>query len=91
VPTGIYTGTIAVTEDGALTWQIPIHLRVCDFTLPDPPNARAMLFYSVDKVNNRYLGQMYPAPGTAVYTQSLALADRHFQLAHRPLSSPGRR
>jgi hypothetical protein len=82
-PAGVYTGTIAVTEDGALTWQIPIHLRVRDFALPDLPHARTMLFYGVDNVNDRYLGQMYPAPGTAVYTQSLELADRHFQLAHR--------
>ena len=82
-PAGVYTGTIAITEDGTLTWQIPIRLRVRNFTLPDLPHARTMVFFSSENVNDRYLGEPYPNPGTAVYTQSLQLADRHFQLAHR--------
>ncbi|TEU19215.1 MAG: DUF4091 domain-containing protein [Anaerolineales bacterium] len=85
VPAGLYTSIIAITEDGALTRQIPINLRVRDFTLPDLPNARTMLAYSPENINDRYLGEdnAYPVPGTAVYNQSLELADRHFQLAHR--------
>ena len=84
-PAGVYTGTISVTEDSTLTWQIPIRLRVYDFALPDLPNARTMLYYSVENINDRYLGEenAYPDPGTTVYTQSLELADRHFQIAHR--------
>lgn len=84
-PAGVYTGTISVTEDGALTWPIPISLRVRDFALPDLPNARTMLSYTFEDINDRYLGEenAYPDPGTTVYTQSLALEDRHFQLAHR--------
>ena len=84
-PAGVYTGTIAITEGSTLTWQIPIHLRVRDFCLPDLPSARTMLFFSPDNVNDRCLGEefAYPVPGTAAYAQSLALADRHFQLAHR--------
>jgi hypothetical protein len=68
-PTGDYVGTVAVTESGTPTFQIPIRLRVRDFTLPDLPSARTM--------------QPYPDPGTAVYTQALELAGLHFQLAHR--------
>lgn len=83
VPAGVYTGTIAVTEDSILTWQIPIRLHVHNFTLPDLPNARTMLSLCGECINDRYLGEEYPEPGTAVYTQSLELADRHFQLAHR--------
>ena len=85
VAAGIYTGTVAVTEGTTLTWQIPISLSVRDFTLPDLPNARTMLSYTIEDINDRYLGEdnAYPDPGTAVYTQSLELADRHFQLAHR--------
>ena len=82
-PAGVYTGTIAVTEDGTLTWQIPIRLRVHNFTLPDLPNARTMLYLCSECINDRYLGEEYPEPGTAVYAQSLELADRHFQIAHR--------
>jgi hypothetical protein len=84
-PAGIYTGIITITEDGALTRQIPISLRVRDFALPDLPNARTMLYLSSENVNDRYLGEdnAYPGPGTPIYNQSLELADRHFQLAHR--------
>jgi hypothetical protein len=84
-PVGLYTGNIIITEDGALTWQIPVSLRVRDFTLPDLPSAKTMLYLSIENVNDRYLGEenAYPEPGTAVYTQSLDLANRHFQLAHR--------
>jgi hypothetical protein len=82
-PAGVYSGTIEISENGTTTWQIPIRLRVRDFTLPDLPNARTMLVYASENANDRYLGEEYPEPGTAVYTQSLELADRHFQLAHR--------
>lgn len=80
---GLYTGTVTITEDGTPTWQIPIRLRVRNFALPDLPNARTMLFLCTECINDRYLGEEYLEPGTLVYTQSLALADRHFQLAHR--------
>jgi hypothetical protein len=85
VPAGLYTSLIAITEDGALTRQVPISLNVRDFALPDLPNARTMLAYSPENINDRYLGEdnHYPKPGTTAYTQSLELADRHFQLAHR--------
>jgi len=82
-PAGVYSGAIEITENGTTTWQIPIRLRVRDFTLPDLPSARTMLVYASENANERYLGVAYPDPGTAVYTQSLQLADRHFQIAHR--------
>jgi len=84
-PAGVYTGTVDVTEGGALTWQVPIRLRVRDFALPDLPHARTMLYFSPENVNDRYLGEdnAYPEPGTAVYDQALELADRHFQIVHR--------
>jgi uncharacterized protein (TIGR01370 family) len=84
-PAGVYTGIIAITEDGALTWQIPIGLHIRDFALPDLPNAKTMLYHSLPNINDRYLGKgnTEPEPGTAVYNQSLELANRHFQLAHR--------
>lgn len=84
-PPGVYTGTIEVREDGVLTWLVSISLRVRDFTLPDLPTARTMVYFSPEDINDRYLGadHRWPAPGTAVYTQSLQIADRHVQLAHR--------
>jgi len=85
VPAGDYVGTVSVTEDGVLTWDIPIHLCVRRFTLPDLPNARTMVFYSPENINDRYLGEanVYPDPGTPEYARATRLADRHFQLAHR--------
>ncbi len=82
-PAGIYTGSVAVAESGAPVRQIPVQLTVRDFALPDLPSARTMLFISTENINYRYLGTEYPTPGTALYQQSLLLADRHFQLAHR--------
>jgi len=85
IPAGNYTGTIEITEGGQLTWQIPITLRVRNFTLPDQPSARTMIFYEWGNVNDRYLGEdnTWPEPGTPEYAQSIAVIDRHFQMAHR--------
>jgi hypothetical protein len=85
VPGGVYVGTIAITENDALAWQIPIRLHVRDIVLPDLPNARTMLFCSFENVNDRYLGEdnAYLQPDMDAYDQSLELADRHVQLVHR--------
>lgn len=83
IPAGIYSGNIEISEEGNLTWQIPIQVKVYDFTLPDLPSAKTMLYYSIENINDRYLGESYPNPGTPLYDQSLALADLHFQIAHR--------
>jgi len=82
-PAGDYQGTIEIREDSALTWRVPIELQVRDFALPDLPNARTMVYFSNENLGDRYLGEPYPEPGSPAYAQLLALADRHFQLAHR--------
>ena len=67
-PTGTYKGTISITENGALTWQIPIALAVRNFTLPDLPNVRTMVDLCHECINDRYLGEenAYPEPGDSV-------------------------
>lgn len=82
-PPGAYTGMIEIAENGVTTWQIPIRLQVRNFALPDLPSARTMVYQDKEDINDRYFGEPYPEPGTPLYTQSLALADRHFQLAHK--------
>jgi len=84
-PAGYYSGNLTILEDGEQTWEIPIQLQVRDFTLPDLPSARTMIYFSIENVNERYLGQehIYPDPETDAYNQAQLLADRHFQLAHR--------
>jgi hypothetical protein len=80
---GTYHGTIEIREGGTLSWQIPIALTVRDFTLPDLPTAKTMVIFSYENIGDRYLGEAYPTPGTPAYAELRALADEHFQLAHR--------
>ena len=84
-PAGVYSGTIEIQEAGSRVRAVPVRLSVFDFALPDLPSAGTMLFFSQEEINHRYLGaeHRWPEAGTAVYTQGLALADRHVQLAHR--------
>jgi hypothetical protein len=83
VLTGFYTGTIDIVEDGVLARQVPISLWVRNFTLPDLPSARTMLFYGQGNINLVYFGSEWLAPGTYTHTLSLQVADRQFQMAHR--------
>ncbi len=83
IPAGIYRGTVEIAENGITAYQVPVELTVRSFSLPDLPSARTMLFISNENINLRYLGESYPDQGTALYQQSLRLADRHFQVAHR--------
>lgn len=85
MPAGEYVGQINITENQNITWQISIRLEVRDFTLPDLPQAKTMLFLSYENINDRYLGQenAYPEPESEAYSQALELANRHFHLAHR--------
>ena len=82
-PAGTFQGAVEIRENGALTRQIPITLRVLDFALPDLPSARTMLFLSPENIAERYLGEPYPDESTPAYARLLELTDGHFQLAHR--------
>ena len=80
---GLYTGTLVVQEGGTVVGSIPVQLKVYDFTLPDTPAAKTMLYYSSENINKRYLGATYIDPASAQGRQSKVLRDRHFLLAHR--------
>jgi hypothetical protein len=80
---GNYVGTVTVTKDGATYCEIPITLTVRDFALPDVPNAKTMVFVDSETIGDRYLGEMYPDPGTEKYSGLIDLTNLHFQLAHR--------
>lgn len=80
---GLYRGTVTVSEDGTVTHEVPVELTVRDFTLPDLPTARTMLYVESEEVSDRYLGQRYLETDDPDYARSLELADRHFQVAHR--------
>lgn len=82
-PTGNYLGNVLVQENGIVIGNIPVLLKVYNFTLPDVPTAKTMLSYSSSNINHRYLGTPYVNPSSAASTKASLLRDRHFMLAHR--------
>ena len=82
-PAGIYTGTVEIKENGSVTRQVPIRLKVRDFSLPDLPSARTMLYVGWEDINDRYLGEKWPDSGTITYTRAITLSNRHHQIIHR--------
>ncbi|MFQ5605980.1 MAG: glycoside hydrolase domain-containing protein [bacterium] len=82
-PSGLYQGTVTIRENGSTTHEIPVELSVRNFTLPDVPNAKTMLFLGYEDINQRYLGEEYPDEGSANDANSRLIRDRHFLLAHR--------
>ena len=83
VSAGLFTGTIVISENGTQVAAIPVELTIKNFSLPDLPTARTMLVYSHENINQRYLGNSYVEEDSTEYTQSLALIDTHFKVAHR--------
>lgn len=82
-PAGRYRGTIRIREGSASIREIPVSLLVRDFSLPDDPNAKTMVYHSYADINTRYLGEAYPSPDTPEAALSKLVRDRHFLLAHR--------
>ncbi|MBI4366932.1 MAG: DUF4091 domain-containing protein [Deltaproteobacteria bacterium] len=84
LPAGLYTGEFVVREAGLVTHRVPVELTVRDFTLPDTPTAKTMLFLGYQDINTRYLASREPFPYAAAdVAQSELVRNRHFQLAHR--------
>jgi len=82
-PSGLYKGTVTVKENRTTTYSVPVSLTVRDFTLPDYPSAKTMLYIANEDINYRYLGSAYIERKTSDYQKSLAIINRHFQVAHR--------
>ena len=82
-PAGVYTGTVTVKEGSQASYLIPVSLTVRNFTLPETPTAKTMLFMSYPEVAQRYTGNPYPNAGTAADTLDRLVRNRHFALAHR--------
>ncbi len=86
VPAGDYTGVVKVTEGERTVRELPVTLRVYDFTLPDERNFNAMIFFSSGQLTARHgsdSGEL-----TAAYHR---LAHRHrveFTHAYSPDAGP---
>jgi hypothetical protein len=72
-PSGVYGAVLSVSENGSVTHQVPVSLRVRGFALPDAPSAKTMLYTSAGDIAPRY--------GSALTSTALAnerlMAHRH--------------
>lgn len=82
-PAGTYSGRLLIKENDVVTRTIPVELVVKNFTLPDEPHSKTMLYLGYRDVNERYLGEAYPAGTEANVTVIKNIRDKHFLLAHR--------
>jgi hypothetical protein len=76
---GTYNGNFVVQAGGTTVQTIPVQLSVYNFSLPDKPSARTMLYYSHLNIDHRYLG----SASTNSSAQAIQIRDRHYMLAHR--------
>lgn len=81
---GLYTGTVTVSENGVATHTVPVSLTVRNFTLPDVPSSKTMLFSEYSDVAQRYTGVSAPVIGgpqdtlvEQVLTNQRLVAHRH--------------
>lgn len=82
-PAGAYSGAVSIAEGALATLSIPVRLHVRNFTLPDVPAAKTMVFLGYRDINQRYLDDPWPNPGSTNAALSRQIRDRHFQVAHR--------
>ncbi len=82
-PPGTYMGTVSITENSSVTWQIPVQLVVHAFALPDQPTAKTMVYYSTVNLADRFTGTKWAQPGSPEGAVVMQVQDRLFQMAHR--------
>ena len=79
---GQYGGSVEIRESGVLTRIIPLELLVRNFTLPDEPSAKSMVYLGQEDISRRYTGERN-AQSAAQRALLQTVRDRHFQMAHR--------
>ena len=78
----LHKGKFIIKENGIVIKEIPVNLNVCDFTLPDEPSSKTMLFIGGD-VNKRYTGTSFPNPKSWADSVAQEVYKKHFMMAHR--------
>lgn len=74
---GEYHGKVTVTAEGLKPTIVPVQLRVCNWTLPDPKDYRGFL-------------AMMPSPDTlALYYNVPAWSDRHYKIMDKSFEYMG--
>ncbi|MEK6758808.1 MAG: glycoside hydrolase domain-containing protein [Deltaproteobacteria bacterium] len=83
---GIYKGLLKIKGTGGVVKEVPVVLDVMDFSLPDLPTARTMVYFSEEDLNDRYIGRKWLNP-TGEKKWTLWLNERvwnaHQMMAHR--------
>ena len=82
-PAGTYRGAVEIRQSGLVTHRLPVVLTVLDFTLPDLPTAKTMVYLGDEDIGDRYAGNPYPACDSAADRLVQQIRDRHFLVAHR--------
>jgi Domain of unknown function (DUF4091)/Family of unknown function (DUF6067) len=80
---GAYAGTVSISENGVVTHTVPVSLTVRNFTLPDVPSSRTMLFSEYSDIAERYTGVSSPARGGAQDTLAERVLTNQRLVAHR--------
>lgn len=80
---GIYTGSVTVSENGVETHTLPVRLMVRNFALPDVPAAKSMLDSTYGDVAQRYTGTAYPNSGSADDALGRLVLKNQQLVAHR--------
>jgi hypothetical protein len=76
-PAGVYTGTVRVTESGVTRYEIPLSLRVFNFTLPDETHQRSFFHWTLELLPNRFGITMNSPEYWAMYRKFAQMAHRH--------------
>ena len=80
---GLYTGTVSVTENGVATHTVPISFTVRNFTLPDVPSSKTMLYSEYSDITERYTGVSSPSVGGAQDALAEQVLANQRLVAHR--------
>ncbi len=79
---GIYEGSVQVSENGQPSYTLPVELTVRNFALPDVPNSKTMLDLGYSDIANRYIGTTSPSSAADI-AKVRTIRDRHYLIAHR--------
>jgi Domain of unknown function (DUF4091)/Family of unknown function (DUF6067) len=80
---GVYAGTVSISENGVATHTVPVSLTVRNFTLPDVPSSKTMLFSEYSDITERYTGVTSPALGGPQDTLAEQVLTNQRLVAHR--------
>jgi hypothetical protein len=82
-PAGRYTGKLTVLEGKSVIRDVPVELTVRNFSLPDLPSSKTMLFFALPDVARRFTGKQYQDPLSKEFAMAERASITALQIAHR--------